>query len=53
MLSPQGRALVRAALREIAEIERTWAEHLSRAGLSGPLLPVLRVAVAVFVVGFG
>lgn len=45
LLTPQGRHLVRAALREIAAIEQNWARYLVRAGLPGELLPALQAAV--------
>lgn len=45
MLSVAGVDLVRVALREIGEIERSWSARLTDAGLSGDLHVALREVV--------
>lgn len=45
VLTPQGRALIRTALREIAAIERAWSSRLADAGLVGDLRGALHAAV--------
>lgn len=45
VLTREGRRLVRAALEEIAAIERRWSRYLALTGLSGDLWPALRSAV--------
>lgn len=45
-LTDKGRALVRQAIREIAEIEDAWLDRLARAGLDGDLRAALRGALS-------
>jgi DNA-binding MarR family transcriptional regulator len=42
----KGRALVRQAIREIAEIEADWLERCARAGLGGDLREALQAALS-------
>jgi DNA-binding MarR family transcriptional regulator len=45
-LTDKGRALVRQAIREIAEIEAAWLGRLGAAGLDGDLRRALRAALS-------
>jgi DNA-binding MarR family transcriptional regulator len=45
-LTDKGRALVRQAIREIAEIEDAWLDRFARAGLDGDLRAALRGALS-------
>ncbi len=45
-LTDEGRAVVRAALREIAAIERSWARRWQQAGLVGDLRTALETALS-------
>lgn len=44
-LTDEGRAVVRAALREIAAIERSWASRWQQGGIDGDLRTALEVAL--------
>lgn len=45
-LTDKGRALVRQAIREIADIEAVWLDRLSRGGVDGDLRTALQTALS-------